>query len=89
MTESNELVILSLAETHLIALASAHMSLVHLMNGTFGYRGHIVAIEKDLSRMCIILPWLTEDQDTIFALQSGRSKEYEVVDKHSVFKDNW
>jgi hypothetical protein len=49
----------------------------------------VVAVEQDISKMCITLQWLPEDLDIIFVLQSGRSKDYEVVDKKIVFVDKW
>jgi hypothetical protein len=42
---------LTFAEKQLIALASAHMSVIHLKNGTLGSRGHCVSVEQNISEL--------------------------------------
>jgi hypothetical protein len=53
---THELRDLTFAEKQLIALASAHMSLIRLKNGTLGSRGHFVSVEQKISELFLVLP---------------------------------
>jgi hypothetical protein len=47
---------LTFAEKQLIALASSHIPLLHLKNGTLGSRGHCVSVEQKISELFTTLP---------------------------------
>jgi hypothetical protein len=69
---------LTFAEKQRIALASAHMSLIHLKNGTLGSRGHCVSVEQKISELFLVLPRKPGDLDFLNMIRSGRSSDQEV-----------
>jgi hypothetical protein len=75
---------LKFAEKQLIALASAHMSLIHLKNGTLGSRGHCVSVEQNISELFLVLPRKLGDFDVLNVIRSRRSSDQEVYER--VFK---
>jgi hypothetical protein len=75
---------LTFAEKQLIALASAHMSLIHLKNGTLGSRGHSVSVEQNVSELFLVLPRKPGDLEFRNVTRSGRSSDQEVYER--VFK---
>jgi hypothetical protein len=81
---TGELNDLTFAEKKLIALASSHMSLIHLNNGTLGSRGHCVSVEQKISELFTTLPRKSGDINLLNVRRSGRSLENEVCDR--VFK---
>ena len=80
----NELSCLTFAEKQLIALASAHMSLIHIKNGTLGSRGHCVSVEQKISELFLTLPRKPGDLNILHVRRSGRSSDHEVYEK--IFK---
>jgi hypothetical protein len=75
---------LTFAEKQLIALASAHISFIHLKNGTLGSRGHCVRVEQKISELFLLLPRKPGDLDFLNVIRSGRSSYQEVYER--VFK---
>jgi hypothetical protein len=69
---------LTFAEKKLIALASDHMALIHIKNGTLGSRGHCVSVEHNISELCLVLPRKPGDLDVRNVIRSGRSSDQEV-----------
>jgi hypothetical protein len=65
-------------QKQLIALASAHMSLIHLKNGTLGSRGYCVSVEQNISELFLVLPRKPGDLDVLNMIRSGRSSDQEV-----------
>jgi hypothetical protein len=51
MDVPRELSDLTFAENQPIALASSHISLIHLKNGTLGSSGHCVSVEQKISEL--------------------------------------
>ena len=72
---------LSFAEKQLIALATSHMNLIHMKNGTLGSTGHVVALEQDISNVATILPRLPKDLTIVKVLRKGQTKSQEVFEK--------
>ena len=83
LTIPEELRDLSFAEQHLIALATNHVNLVYLKNGTLGSTGHVVALVQNISNIVTIsfLPRLPESIKIIKILRKGISKEQDVYQK--------
>jgi hypothetical protein len=79
-----ELKDLTFAEKQLIALASSHMSLIHLNNGTLGSRGHCVSVEQEISELFTTLQRKSGDLNILNVRRLGRSLDNEVYD--GVFK---
>jgi hypothetical protein len=79
-----ELSYLTFAENQLIALASSHMSLIHLKNGTLGSRGHCVSVEQNTSELFTTLPRKPGDLKVLNVRRSGRSSDHEVYE--NIFK---
>jgi hypothetical protein len=79
-----ELRYLPFAEKQLIGMASVHMSLIHLKNGTLGSRGHCVSVEQKISELFLVLPRKPGDLDFLNVIHSGRSLDQEVYER--VFK---
>ena len=77
----NQLIDLTYAEKQLIALASSHMNLVHLKNGTLGSTGHVVALEQDLSEIAMVLPRLPDTINVIKILRKGVTKDQDTYQK--------
>jgi hypothetical protein len=75
---------MTFAEKQLIDLASAHMSLIHLKNGTLASRGHCVTVEQKKSELFLVLPRKPGDLDFLNVIRSGRSSDQEVYE--SIFK---
>jgi hypothetical protein len=75
---------LTFAEKQLIALASSHMSLIHLKNVTLGSRGHCVSVEQKISELFTTLPRKPGDLNILNVKRSGRSSDNEVYER--VFK---
>jgi hypothetical protein len=75
---------LTFAEKQLIALASAHISLIHLKNGILGSRGHCISVEQNISELFLVLPRKPGDLDVLNVIRSGRSSDQEVYER--VFK---
>jgi len=72
-----ELKSLTLAEKGMIALASPHMTLVHLKNGTLGSRGHVCSVEQSICEVAYTLPRLPKDVKIIRVARSGRKANQE------------
>lgn len=81
-----ELQSLTFAEKQLIALATSHMNLVHLKNGTLGSTGHVVALEQNITNVAVELPRLPTDINIIKVVRRGMSKDQQVYEK--MFKVN-
>jgi hypothetical protein len=75
---------LTFAEKQLIALASSHMSLIHLKNGTLGSRGHCVSIEQKISELFTTLPRKPGGLNLLNVRRSGRSSDNDIYER--VFK---
>jgi hypothetical protein len=72
----SELSDLTFAEKQLIALASSHMFLIHLRNGTLGSRGHCVSVEHRIAGLFAALPRKPDDLNLLNARRSGRSSRF-------------
>jgi hypothetical protein len=72
---------LNFAENQLIALASSHMSLIHLKNGTLGSRGHCVSVEHKISELFTTLPRKPGDLNLLNVSWPGRSSDNEVYER--------
>ena len=70
--QPEELTKLTLAEKSLIALASLHMTVVHLKNGTLGSRGHVCSVEQSVCEVAYTLPRLPKDVKIVKIARSGR-----------------
>jgi hypothetical protein len=81
---SQELRDLIFSEKQITALASAHMSLIHLKNGNLGSKGHSVSVEQKISELFLVLPRKPGDLDFLNVIRSGRSTDKEVYER--VFK---
>jgi hypothetical protein len=68
--ELNEL---TFSEKQLISLASSHMALIHLNNGTLGSRGHCVSVEQKISELFTTLPRKHGYPNLLNVRRSGRS----------------
>jgi hypothetical protein len=75
---------LTFAENQLIALASSHMSLIHIKNGTLGSRGHCVSVEQKISELFTTPPRKPGYLNLLNARRSARSSENELYER--VFK---
>jgi hypothetical protein len=75
--QPKELKNLTLAEKGLIALASPHMTLVHLKNGTLGSRGHVCSVEQRTCEIAYTLPRLPKDVNIVRVARSGRKANQE------------
>jgi hypothetical protein len=75
---------LKFAEKQLIAVASSHMSLIYLKNGTSVSRGHCVAVEQDIAKLFLVLPRHTSDLDFLCVGWYGGSSDQEVYE--NIFK---
>jgi hypothetical protein len=75
---------MTFAEKQLIVLASAHISLIHLKNGTLGSRKHCVSVEHNISELFLVLPRKPGDLDILNVIRCGRSSDQEVYER--VFK---
>jgi hypothetical protein len=73
-----ELSDLTFAEKQLIALASGHMSFIHLKNGTLGSMGHGVSVEQKISELFTPLPRKPGYLNILNVRRSGRSSYPEV-----------
>jgi hypothetical protein len=71
---------LAFTDRQIIALASAHMSLIHLKNGTLGSRGNCVSVEQKISELFLVLPRKSGDLDFLNVIRSGRSSYQEVYE---------
>jgi hypothetical protein len=78
MYATSELSDLTFAENQLIALASSHISLVHLKNGTLGSMGHCVSTEQKISELFATLPRKPGDCNLLNVRMLGRSSDNEV-----------
>jgi hypothetical protein len=72
---------LTFAEKQLIAVASSHMSLIHLKNGTLGSMGHCISVEQKISELFTTLPRKPCDLNLLNVMSSGRSSDNEVYEK--------
>jgi hypothetical protein len=72
---------LTYAEKQLIALASSHISLIHLKNGTLGSRGRCVSVEHKISELFTTLPRKPGDLYLLHVRRSGRSSDSEVYER--------
>jgi hypothetical protein len=79
-----ELNYITFAEKQLIALASSHMSFIHLNNGALGSRGHCVSVEQKISELFTTLPRKPDDLNLLNVMRSGRSSDNEFYKR--VFK---
>jgi hypothetical protein len=61
---------LTFDERQLIALASIHMSLIHLKNVTLGSRGHCVSVEQKISELLTTLPRKPGDLNILNVMRS-------------------
>jgi hypothetical protein len=75
---------LTFAGKQLIALASSHMSLINLKNGTLGSRGNYVSVEQKISELFTTLPRKPGDLNLLNITTSGKSSDNEVYER--VFK---
>jgi hypothetical protein len=75
---------LTFADKHLIALASIHMSLIHLNNGTLVSRGLCVSIEQKIYQLLTTLQRKPGDLNFLNVRRSGRSSDHEVY--RNIFK---
>jgi hypothetical protein len=75
---------LTFSETQPIGIASSHMSLIHLNNGTLGSKGHYVAVEQKIGKHFLVLPRHPYDVDSLYIIRCGRFSDQEVYEK--VFK---
>jgi hypothetical protein len=80
MDVPRELSDLLFAEKQLIALASSHMLLIHLKNGTLGSRGHCVSVEQKISELFTTLPRKSGDLDLLNVRRLGRYSDNEVYE---------
>jgi hypothetical protein len=83
-TVPEELYCLTFVEKQRIAVASSHMSLIHLKNGTLVSKGHHVAVEQNISKLFLVLPRHPDDVDMLRIIRSGRFSDQEFYEK--VFK---
>jgi hypothetical protein len=81
---SRELNDLTFPEKQMVTLASRHMSLIHLKNGTLGSRGDCVSVEHKISELFTTLPRKPCGINLLNVRRSGRSSDNEVYDR--VFK---
>ena len=81
-TVPEELECLTFAEKQLIALATSHMNLVHLKNGTLGSTGHVVALEQDILNVAVELPRLPKDLNIVKVVRKGMTKDQVVFEKN-------
>ena len=65
----------------LIGLATSHMNLIHLKNGTLGSTGHVVAIEQNLSEIALMLPRLPSSINIIKLIRKGITKDQDVYQR--------
>jgi hypothetical protein len=80
---------LTFPEKQLISLASIHVSLIHLNNGTLGSRGHYVSVEHNIYELFTTISRKFVDLNLLDVRRSGRSLDREVYKKISkVQKDN-
>jgi hypothetical protein len=75
---------LTFAEKIIIAVASSHISLIHLKNDTLGSRRHCVAVEQQIANILLVLPRHPSDLDFFSVRRSGGSSDQEVYEK--IFK---
>jgi hypothetical protein len=75
---------LTFSEKQLIALASSHMSLIHINNGTLGSRGHCVSVEQKISELFTTLPRKPGDLNLLNVRRLERSSDNEFYER--VFK---
>jgi hypothetical protein len=75
---------LAFSEKQLIALASIHMSLIHINNGTLGSRGKCVSVEQKISELLTTLPRKPGDLNLLNVRRLVRSSDNEVYKR--VFK---
>jgi hypothetical protein len=69
---------LTFAENQLIALASNHMSLINLKNGTLGSRGGCISVKQKISELFTTLPRKPGDLNLLNIRRSGRYSDNEV-----------
>jgi hypothetical protein len=81
MDVPGELSDLTSDEKQLIALASIHMSLIHLKNGTLGSRGNCVSVKQKISELFTTLPRKSGDLNRLNVRGSGISSDHEVYKK--------
>ena len=81
ITVPQQLQELTFAEKQLIALATSHMNLVHLKNGTLGSTGHVVALEQNISDIAITLPRLPSEVNIVTVVRKGMNSKQEVFEK--------
>jgi hypothetical protein len=74
---------LTFAEKQLITLASSHMTLIHLKNGTLESRGHCASVEQKISELFTNLPRKPGDLKLLNVRRSGRSSDTEVYERVS------
>jgi hypothetical protein len=79
-TVPGELCVLTFADKQHIDVASSHMSLIHLNNGSLGARGDCVADEQDISTLFRILPIDPKYVIILNVRRSGRSSDQEVYE---------
>ena len=62
---SDELDDLTDAEKMLIQRASPFILLYHIEHGTFRIKGHVCMFQQDITKVCSILPRLSEDINNV------------------------
>jgi hypothetical protein len=62
---------ITFAEKQLIAVASSHMSLINLKNGTLGSMGHCISVEQKISELFTTLPRKPCDLNLLNVRRSG------------------
>jgi hypothetical protein len=80
-TVPGELCALTFADKQHTHVASSHMYLIHLKNGTLGARGHCVAVEQEILTLFRILPIDPKYIIILNMTRSGRSSDQEVYEK--------
>jgi len=69
-TLPKELQELTLAEKLLIQKVSPLVPVVHIKNGTIGYKGHVVSFYQDITNICQTLPRLPSDVSIVKVIRS-------------------
>ncbi len=69
-----ELADLTYAEKILIQRVSPFVALTHIVNGTFGIKGHVCAFEQDIDGFAMCLPRLATDTTVIKVIRSMRKE---------------
>jgi hypothetical protein len=77
----SELSELTLAEKLLIQKVSPLIPVIHIKNGTLGFRGHVVSFFQDISGICNELPRLPNDVTMVKVVRQSLSNDGETIRK--------